>query len=121
VYKAASEGVMNLADKFFEMERAQALQVLVTSAKNIPWMDGVSVRCVMPARHLPLEDCWHAALHVCMCACVLDQYCLITFGRANRNLAFVYTGACSQLTFAIISHVVFCCCLQLFQLVSVAA
>jgi hypothetical protein len=27
VYKAASEGVMNLADKFFEMERAQALQV----------------------------------------------------------------------------------------------
>jgi hypothetical protein len=27
VYKAASEGIMNLADKFFEMERAQALQV----------------------------------------------------------------------------------------------
>lgn len=27
IYKAASEGVMNLADKFFEMERAQALQV----------------------------------------------------------------------------------------------
>ena len=28
VYKAASEGVMNLADKYFEMERAQALQGL---------------------------------------------------------------------------------------------
>lgn len=27
VYKTASEGIMNLADKFFEMERAQALQV----------------------------------------------------------------------------------------------
>lgn len=27
IYKAASEGIMNLADKFFEMERAQALQV----------------------------------------------------------------------------------------------
>lgn len=27
MYKAASEGIMNLADKFFEMERAQALQV----------------------------------------------------------------------------------------------
>jgi hypothetical protein len=27
VYKAASEGVMNLADKFFEMERAQAVRV----------------------------------------------------------------------------------------------
>jgi hypothetical protein len=28
VYKAASEGIMNLADKFFEMERAHALQVV---------------------------------------------------------------------------------------------
>lgn len=31
VYKAASEGIMNLADKFFEMERAQALQVATHS------------------------------------------------------------------------------------------
>jgi hypothetical protein len=33
VYKTASEGIMNLADKFFEMERAQALQVRMLRQK----------------------------------------------------------------------------------------
>lgn len=35
VYKAASEGVMNLADKFFEMERAQALQVRLAALMRL--------------------------------------------------------------------------------------
>ncbi|WIA23438.1 hypothetical protein OEZ85_000192 [Tetradesmus obliquus] len=35
VYKAASEGVMNLADKIFEMERAQALQGIELYKDNL--------------------------------------------------------------------------------------
>eukprot|EP00879_Flechtneria_rotunda_P002687 GHRR01002893.1.p1 GENE.GHRR01002893.1~~GHRR01002893.1.p1 ORF type:complete len:728 (+),score=275.11 GHRR01002893.1:55-2184(+) len=35
IYKAASEGVMNLADKFFEMERAQAMQGIEMYKDNL--------------------------------------------------------------------------------------
>lgn len=34
VYKAASEGIMNLADKYFEMERSDALQGIELYKEN---------------------------------------------------------------------------------------
>lgn len=50
MYKAASEGIMNLADKFFEMERAQALQVHMHTAAR------------------------HHHQHSCSCLPALDQH-----------------------------------------------
>lgn len=41
MYKAASEGIMNLADKFFEMERAQALQVGTCTEGAGAWLSGM--------------------------------------------------------------------------------